>query len=301
MDEGDGAAVAQRFFADYQIPNMDRYTPLLFYANGYLAGDSVIEHNLVRLVQNGSCLGFEERGSAPSVHLSFPVIFAAGLVGGVNPCSISMILLLLSLIASKRGQVVKMGVTYIASKVFAYLLLGLALYSFLDLLNTNAFQSVENLAKWLAAALAIGLCAFNIADCVNARRENYGKIRVQLPARLRKFNNNLITTAVNSGARFMLPLIFALGVVVSAGEFLCTGQIYLAAILYIRRAGDITAIPAFLTYVLAMIIPMSLILLVAAQGKRLLEMSETARKNMPAIKAANALLFLAFAVFIIIR
>ena len=299
VNEQDGAATAGRFFDAYNVPQMDRHTPILFYTSGYMAGEHVIEQNLEMLIRAGALQNFAEPESKPDVTLSYPLIFGAGLLGGVNPCSISMVLMLLSLLASRRNQIVQAGVSYIISKLITYLFLGLVLYKSLQALNSAAFLIAVSAAKYAAVALAIGLCVLNILDYINARHERYGKIRVQLPKRLRAFNNELIKKTVLSGARYMIPLVFLLGVVVSAGEFLCTGQIYLAAILYVLSSGGVSAIPAFLTYVTAMIIPMSILLFLFVKGKRILEISEFARRNMPFIKLANAVLFLAFAVYMI--
>ncbi|MDR1559406.1 MAG: hypothetical protein LBS84_06865 [Clostridiales bacterium] len=301
ISEQDGAAIAQRFFEEYNVPQSERRTPILFYTGGhYMIGDHVITQNLEMLIRAGALQNFQEIPVAEGdMSLSLPLIFGAGLLGGVNPCSVSMVLMLLSLLSSKRDRIVRAGVSYIASKLITYLFLGLALYRSLQALDSAAFRFAVDAAKWVAVALAAGLCVFNVLDYFNARREKYGRIRVQLPKGLRAFNNELIKKAVNSGARFMIPLIFLLGVVISAGEFLCTGQIYLATILYVMRSGDVSAVPAFLTYVIAMIIPMSVLLIVCARGRRLLEMSEFARKNLPIIKLANAALFLAFAIYMI--
>ena len=299
IGDQDGALTAERFFEAYNVPQDDRRTPVLFYTLGYLTGDHVIIQDLEMLIKSGALQNFVEPKAKPNITLNFPLIFGAGLLGGVNPCSISMVLMLLSLLASKRERIVQAGISYIAARLLTYLLLGLVLYKSLQVLNSGAFRFAVSAAGWFAAALAVGLCVFNILDFFNARHEKYGKIRVQLPQGLRSFNNRIIKKAAATGSRFLIPAVFLLGVVVSAGEFLCTGQIYLATILYVMRSGDTAAVPSFLTYVTAMIIPMCVLLFLCARGRRLLEMSEFARRNMPVIKLANAVLFLAFAVYMV--
>ncbi|MDR2648394.1 MAG: hypothetical protein LBB94_01550 [Clostridiales bacterium] len=301
ISEQDGAAIAQRFFEAYNVPRDDRRTPVLFYTGGlYLTGDHVITQNLEMLIRAGALQNFQETlEETPDMSLKLPLIIGAGLLGGVNPCSVSMVLMLLSLLAGRRDRIVRAGVSYIISKFITYLFLGLVLYKSLQVLDSAAFRFAAGAAKWVVVAIAVALCIFNALDYFNARREKYGRIRVQLPKKLRSFNNELIKKTVNSGVRFMIPLVFLLGVVISAGEFLCTGQIYLATILYVLRSGDGFAVTAFLVYVTAMILPMIILLIVCARGRRLLEMSEFARKNMPVIKLANAALFLAFAIYMI--
>jgi hypothetical protein len=92
--------------------------------------------------------------------------------------------------------------------------------------------------------------------------------------------------------------IFFLGLAVSAGEFLCTGQIYLATILYLLRAnpgGRPLALAALLCYTLAASLPPALLVLFCYKGKQALALSEFARKKMPVVKIANAALFALFA------
>jgi cytochrome c biogenesis protein CcdA len=63
--------------------------------------------------------------------------------------------------------------------------------------------------------------------------------------------------------------------------------------------GNMGAIMSFVSYVEGMAIPMSLIVIFCAFGKRVLDVSEIARKNLPYIKLANAALFLAFAAYML--
>jgi hypothetical protein len=93
--------------------------------------------------------------------------------------------------------------------------------------------------------------------------------------------------------------IFLLGVAVSAGEFLCTGQIYVATILYLLRAGGggrSVAFVSLLSYTLAASIPPTLLVVFCYKGKQALALSEFTRQKMPLIKIANAVIFAAFAV-----
>jgi len=297
----DGIAITHRLFEAFEVPQMDRRTPTLFYTGGYIQGDRLIAQSLEMLIQAGALQNFSEPElSQEEVSLSLPLIFLAGLVGGVNPCAISMILLLLSsLLTSKNPQILAVGMTYIFSRFITYLFIGLALYNSLQFLSSDIFAHAANVAKWVAVALAVGLCIMNTIDFFSARNEKYGKIRVQLPTKLREFNNRLIENTVSRGSRYMILLVFLLGVVVSVGEFLCTGQIYVVTIFNVAMAGEIPAFQASFTYVVAMVIPMTILLLICARGKRVLIMSEFTRKKLPVIKLANAILFLGFAIYMI--
>jgi hypothetical protein len=148
--------------------------------------------------------------------------------------------------------------------------------------------------------LSLCLCLLNLLDFINARRENYGAIRVQLPRALRRFNHSIIQKTVEGDPRYLMAAIFVLGVLVSAGEFLCTGQIYLATILYLLRTntGSFTlAFLAFLCYTVAAALPPTLLVILCHKGKQAMALSDFVRNRMPLIKIANTLFFALFAAF----
>jgi hypothetical protein len=186
--------------------------------------------------------------------------------------------------------------------MITYLALGFGLFSLGQLINQDAFLSIAGIIRIAVIALSLLLCALNLADFVNARRENYGAIKVQLPAALRRFNHRLINKAASAAAsadtRFLMLGIFLLGIAVSAGDFLCTGQIYVATILYLLRTGSgshTVALASLLCYTLAASIPPAVLVVFCYKGKQALALSEAARQKMPLIKIANAALFAAFA------
>jgi cytochrome c biogenesis protein CcdA len=190
-----------------------------------------------------------------------------------------------------------LGLTYVASRFATYLALGFSLFSLGRFLNGGAFSALQSAIKAAVIAISALLCVLNIADFFNARRENYGAIKVQLPRALRRFNHSLINKAMSTDSRFLVLGIFFLGAAVSAGEFLCTGQIYLAAIVYMVRAGGgPLASAGLLCYTLAASIPPAALVILCFKGKQALALSEFTRRRMPLIKLANAALFGLFAV-----
>ncbi|MDR1059779.1 MAG: hypothetical protein LBL83_00855 [Clostridiales bacterium] len=237
--------------------------------------------------------------TAPARLAELAAMLLAGLLGGVNPCSVSMLLLLLSLLAAKQSRIALIGFSYLAGKFIAYAAIGFSLFSAASLLDSGAFATLKAAARVVTIAFAALLCAMNAADFFSARAERYGKIRAQLPKALRRFNNGLIERHLGKSPRFLALSSLALGMVVSAGEFLCTGQIYLAAIIYQIRANTGAAPAAtasLLAYCAASAAPAAALILLCSRGRKALELSETFRRHMPLIKLANAALFALIAV-----
>ncbi|MDR1901677.1 MAG: hypothetical protein LBQ88_05255 [Treponema sp.] len=302
--EGEGLAAIRQFFESYAVPKEDQIVPIVFYTGGYLSGYANIQSGVQGVLPTGKALNFAYPKTGGSVQgftpVELPAIFLAGLLGGLNPCSISMLLLLLSLLAAKSAHILALGLSYVSSRMITYLALGLSIFAFARLLDTTAFQAAQGIVRWIIIALSLGLCLLNVADFINARRENYGAIKVQLPKALRRFNNNTIKKVAGGPPRFLMAAIFLLGIIVSAGEFLCTGQIYLAAIIYLLRT-DTGSFPltftALLCYTLAAALPPALLVVLCYRGRKTFDLSEFVRGKMPLIKIANAVLFALFALF----
>jgi cytochrome c biogenesis protein CcdA len=300
--ENEGLAAARRFCEAYQVPDNEQLVPLVFYTAGYLSGYANIQRGVLTVLATGKAQNFAfpgAEGEIPALNrLELPAVFLAGLLGGLNPCSVSMLLLLLSLLAAKNAHVLPLGLSYVASKLLTYLVLGLALFTLARSLDLSLFHAAQGLVRVAVIALSLLLCFLNALDFVNARRENYGAIRVQLPRALRRFNHSIIRKTVEGNPRYLMAAVFALGVLVSAGEFLCTGQIYLATILYLLRTGAAgLALPAFLCYTVAAALPPALLVILCHKGKQAMALSDFVRDRMPAVKIANTLFFALFAGF----
>ncbi|MDR1175068.1 MAG: hypothetical protein LBK83_06320 [Treponema sp.] len=302
--EDEGLAAARQFFEAYRVPDNEQIVPIVFYTSGYLSGYSNIQSDTPAVLAAGKALNFafpDEGGEIRSLsRLELPAIFLAGLLGGINPCSISMLLLLLSLLAAKNAHVLPLGLSYVASKLLTYLILGLLLFTLARSLDSALFRAAQGLVRVVVIVLSLSLCLLNMLDFINARRENYGAIRVQLPRALRRFNHSIIQKTVEGDPRYLMAAIFVLGVLVSAGEFLCTGQIYLATILYLLRTDTgsfALAFLAFLCYTIAAALPPALLVILCHKGKQAMALSDFVRNRMPLIKIANTLFFALFAAF----
>lgn len=211
-----------------------------------------------------------------------------------------MTLLFLSLLAAAGGRFLRYGFCFLAGKFAAYLGLGLAVSAAASAIPLEAFGLARNILNVILVCFCLAAALGNIWDFVQIKRGNYGKVRMQLPAGLRRWNEKLLQSAVRPGLGGLLFLaVFGGSVLVSLGEFFCTGQIYLASILRWVQTDAQKGIPVFVfcLYVGAMCIPALLIILLVAGGKSILALSEGSLRRMPAVKLCYAALFIVFAVF----
>ena len=103
IGEAEGTEFINAYFNTYKVAQKDQQVPIIFYDGGYLSGYDAIEESLTEVIESGQTLG-----ALPSIQMQeiqeitlgdMPKLFVTGLINGFNPCSISMLLLLLSLVS----------------------------------------------------------------------------------------------------------------------------------------------------------------------------------------------------------
>ena len=303
VSKGDGIETLINYTQAFGVPEDQTSVPIVFFSGGYLPNRQITLEKL-RAARGRINADFNvQSGSGVILPESVLVVFANGVLGGLNPCGISMLLLLLSaLAAGGSAKAWRIGLFYLAGKSASYILLGTVFYRLLSYLDNSVFASISAIVNWVLAAVSLMLALLYFMDFLSAKKEDYGSIKTQLPVRLRSFNHMLIEgIASKAGSPFFYVSLFLLGAVVAAGDFLCTGQIYLATILYVMKhdGGNLNAAIYFVIYVFsALLIPVGIIAAVK-MGATTLNISEAARRKLPLIKLIYALLFLVIAISVI--
>ncbi len=298
------------YFTAYKVPEDDQKVPVIFAGSTWFSGDESIEDRIHSFVADGSAIGtvelvpgdnLKDVDNSPLSDYSVLGILAAGLVNGLNPCSLAIVLFLLSLLATKNINILRAGICFVAGKFIMFFLLGTLLYQVFLKADIHWFNLVT---KIILVTLSVILVALNIHDMFAARGERYGRIRLQLPEKLRRINHKMIKTLANVDRESVfLPMSFIVGMLIAAGEFLCTGQIYLATIVLVLQTNpvsDFRALSYFLMYGLAFILPLMIIIVIVHKGKALFEVSEAVRAKMPLIKLINTVVFLLFSLVVIL-
>lgn len=314
--EGDNVVLLQKLFTIYDVASDKQQVPIVFFSGGYLSGAKAVTQGLEQKWKDDELTGFnlenilsddvsgQEENKDQASFKTYIGLAAAGFINGVNPCGASMLLMLLAAIAMSGRSVIKTGCAYLAGKFAAYCAMGMGLYKLFMAIGQDIFFNISNVLTWIFAAVFFILAILYLVDFVNVKRKQYGKIRMQLPTALRKWNHERIEKASKINAKWMIPAAVVLGIVISAGEFFCTGQVYLAAILYMMKMQqemNLQTNAAFIVYVTAMCIPSFLIVLVIEKTKNVIHMSNKTLEWLPAIKLVTAIVFFIFAVFMLIQ
>lgn len=302
--EAKNLELVTQYFKDYDMPDEKQKVPVIFLRDGYLSGKDEIINELTVAIKSGRAIGNSQIESSTELQpYEWPGIFLTGLINGFNPCSISMLLFLVTILLTRKANVLKLGLLFIFGKLIAYLALGTILFNILSLFDDNIIHLFTGIMKYVLLAVTLSVAAVNINDCIASRFEKYNKIRLQLPLRLRKFNHELLKSVNHGNGIILLVTTVVLGMLISVGEFLCTGQIYLATILYLLKRSpelNLQMLFAFLIYILGMLLPLVIVTIAVHKGREVFNISELARKNMPVIKLINSVVFLAFAIIIIV-
>lgn len=302
-------SLLDKYCEAYKVtPEDEGVVPVIFIRDKYFSDEKAIRDNLnkevnltdgVKTLEINSFVESHERDVQRFEGFKATSVFFAGLINGINPCSMSMLLFFLSLLTVRKGRILKIGVSFIIGKFFAYMLIGTILFRFLSLFDFSLF---DILIKILLAVVLLFLIIMSIQDYFAARAERYDRIFLQLPERLRGFNHRVIKKVSGfSNLKLLLSMSFFLGMLISLGEFLCTGQIYLATIITIFHTNSKLSIQALLYFIIynsGMILPLLLLTWIVYKGKKVFLVSEGIRARLHIIKLINALILFVFGIII---
>jgi cytochrome c biogenesis protein CcdA len=100
--------------------------------------------------------------------ISFALIATAGLLDGINPCAIGMLILLLGYLlvfSHEPKRMVKLGLIYIATVFTTYFLIGVIFSQFVyQLLSQPWYQEVSHIIKYIIIAAIWIAALINIKD-----------------------------------------------------------------------------------------------------------------------------------------
>lgn len=305
------------FTVAYGIEGSDAAVPIIFAGNEFYMGFTDIKDG----VESGEIYD-NAADSLRTVNVvegqlfdditgiaGFITVLFAGFLDGFNPCAIAMLLLFVSLLGFSENKkiLITVSVTYIFALFVSYFLIGTFLLNFLIQFSQQALI-INKVISWIVALLCSFLFLFNFYDFIVTKRQEYGKVKNQLPKWIQRYNKKLIKAFTNimnednnKGLASVLVLTFVLGVLLSVTELICTGQIYLGIIYGIHYLESAYAYILLLFYNIMFVLPLIVIAVVAIKGKGVMSTSNWIREHMHIIKFFNAMLFLVIAIYYFTR
>lgn len=290
--------VLKGLFEAYQIPEKKQKVPALFYGTKAWIGKeeimSVDVSEVAGKTANTVLVERLEQMEATEQKWNLLTLAGAGFLAGWNPCSISMLLMLLSLLVSEKASVWKNGLLYMIGKYAAYFGIGLVIYLTAAQIDSHFLQGVGQIVNGILMVLFFAAGLLYLFDAVRIYHQDYGKIKTQLPVGMRRWNHRLIRRVCGYSGVLKPLLLLGLGLGISVGEFFCTGQVYMAAITYLLKDRVSGIWLYFLVYVTAMSLPSVLMIIVIQKTRNTERISEFMLRHLGAVKIFNALLFFMF-------
>lgn len=221
--------------------------------------------------------------------LSLPLITVAGLVDGINPCAIGMMVMLLGYLlvfAKKPERVIKTGLLYILSVFLTYLIVGLGLYSIVSKYDLTSGARILNLTVGVILLIA-GLIQFK--DFLGIEKGPHLRIPTASKARLMT-----LIEKVN------YPATVFLGILVTLLETPCSLPIYIGTATILSQSGMPFPLVTiyFLYYNFLFVLPLIIVLVVLWRGKKLIEVKEWEHKAKKWMHLGLALVLVAMGVWL---
>ncbi|MBU1094063.1 MAG: hypothetical protein KKH01_06350 [Firmicutes bacterium] len=288
----------------YDFLMTDDQIPVLFVGSTYFAGRTAIregvQNNEIQIVMDTQSLLPLQSSTINEFSLISYILL--GLVDGINPCAIAMLLLFISLLRFTKNKRILLGVslTFISAIFISYFLFGTFLYQFLGQFNSASF--IIQAVPWIITSIALFLFLLNMYDFIITSNKRYDKVKNQLPKGIQKFNKRLIsafTKRMDEGRISLYLITFTIGILISFTEFLCTGQAYLTAILTLIHDSSHTrsGVLLLLLYNFIFVLPLIIIAFIAIKTQSITSIAAFMRERLNLIKLFSALVFLAIFIY----
>lgn len=201
--------------------------------------------------------------------LSLPLITVAGLVDGINPCAIGMMVMLLGYLlvfAKKPERVIKTGLLYVFTVFLTYLVVGLGLYTVVSKFDFTQEAKILNTIVSVVLGVA-GL--IQLKDFFGIEAGPHLRIPTASKARLLKLIE-----------RVNYPATILLGILVTLLETPCSLPIYVGTATILSQSGMSLAMVTlyFIYYNFLFVLPLIVVLVIMWRGKAMIEMKEWEHK-----------------------
>ncbi len=220
-------------------------------------------------------------------------VISAAAVDSINPCAISAIIFFMSLLSAARVGVSRMwisGVSFLVACFVTYLGIGFGLLKALGYLT--AFQELRGVVDVVMIALLSGFAFYSFRDAFRYHRTGRASdVALKLPGRLQ----GLIHRVMKRGLRTRHLILggLAIGLVVTGLESVCTGQVYVPALVMMLKSGQslLWCTIYLVVYNVVFIMPLLVVLVLTCAGLKTPVLVEWSRRNVVTSKILLGLLF----------
>ncbi|MBI5574332.1 MAG: DUF1573 domain-containing protein [Elusimicrobia bacterium] len=286
--------------------------PVIFIGDDLVGGKEEIKKQLPLLLEKYKKLGFCKKIEIPIEKIPetkpieklkiLPVVFA-GLIDSINPCAFATIIFLityLSMILKKqKSEVLLTGICFIVGVFITYFLIGLGLFKFIQ--KISGIGIISKIMYFLIGGFAIFISYQNLRDAITIKKGigiGDSSIKTKLPNVLRWKIYDVITKFTTF--KYLLPVAFLIGSIITVLELFCTGQIYLPTIIYIIGLPEyrMSGIFYLLLYCFLFVLPLIFIFSLFYFGLNIDRLEAVFRQKIFIVKLLAAALLLTLGIII---
>lgn len=313
------------FVQKYNVPEKDAGTPIVFVGDKYFAGPSEIEKNLRSKIDEASgsgqdllfdCHDFLEKwpnvdkidffssgggevcgidaefcpilANENQKKVSLTMIITTAAIDSINPCAIAVLIFLITILISlksSRKRMVIVGLFYIGAVFATYYLAGLGIMRIITQFN------IAKEIGFIAGMIVLFAGFLEIKEALHPD----GKQLLRIPASTKP----IFTKFLKEGT---IPSVIVAGILVSAFELPCTGQVYLA-ILSMLSGGELQAQGYLYLFIynLIFVLPLIIILLIAAWGFDIKRMDNMRRGSRMTTKIIIGIIMVMLGLFLLFQ
>lgn len=219
------------------------------------------------------------------IDLNLATVVLAGLVDGLNPCAIAVLLVFVSAtllavggtmegpLGDRRRALFRGGAAYVAGMFITYLLIGVGLMGFAGVLRQ------DHLGTKIFAVVAIGWSMLALQE---ALLPELGE-RLRMPPMLHSRAQSWVSRA-------SVPGLFVAGSLIGLCTVPCSGNVYLAVLALLSSRADLAqALGYLVVYNLAFVVPLVALLVAAATPVAMRALARWQLHNRASLKLALGL------------
>ena len=220
-------------------------------------------------------------------------VITAGFLDGVNPCVFSTLVFFIGLLVAsqvKGRRLLIIGLSFCFGSFVMYTTMGFGILSLLH--SLWYFKIIQSTIKWLMVSTMGYFAIITFCDAYQLRKQ--GTIAWEtcsLPVGIIGKIHRAIQSGINT--KYLIPSAFGAGVMVTAFESICTGQVYVPTLVLIIKSGvsQLTGWVYLLLFNIACITPLLLIFICVYNGINLSKFEQWATKNALISKLLLAIFF----------
>ena len=297
--------------------------PVVYFKGHFINGQGYVMKNLERLLNTPSARVSDIPEAIPKIDLikrfnnfTLPAIIAVGLIDGVNPCAITVIVFFMSFLAFqgyRRREIAVIGLVFILSVYLTYCLIGLGIFE--SLYRLQGFWLLSKTVNITIGIISIIFGIYALYDFIEYRRTGSADgLLLSLPQWIKNRIHKVIGShyRLKAGSNhpiFKKPIIgFAVsalvtGFLVSILEAVCVAKIYLPTIIFVLKTTSLKlkALTYLLLYNLLFIVPLLIIFSFALTGTTVEQFQKVLKGHLGLVKILMGVMFLGLGVFLILR